>query len=68
MKKYVIWVSEKNTKAYIRINPGGEAEAVSDKMLASVMPNRVVASSICAAIKPAIKKQGFDVKIGIDVV
>ena len=68
MRKYVIWVSENNTKVYIKVNESGTSEAVPDKLSASVFPNRVFAQSIVAAIKPAIKKQGYDVQIGIDVV
>lgn len=67
MKKYVIWVSENDVKHYIKVSDQGTS-AVPEKSQATALPNRVVASSVVAAIKPAIKKQGMDVKIGIDCI
>lgn len=67
MRKYVIWVSENDQKSYIKVTDHG-TEAVPDKKDATPLPNRVVASSIVAAIKPGIKKQGFDVEIGMDII
>lgn len=67
MRKYVIWVEENNQKSYIKVTDHGTV-AVLDKKDATPLPNRVVASSIVAAIKPGIKKQGFDVQIGMDMI
>ena len=64
-KKFVIWVSENDTKVYIKISDQG-ASSVPDIASASAFPNRVAASAIVAAIKPAIKKQGLPVKIGVE--
>ena len=66
MKKYVIWVSKNGTKYYIQASDKG-TEAVSNKAEATTLPNRVAAQAVCAAIRPAIKKQGFDVEIGLEV-
>lgn len=67
MRKYVIWVSENGVRSYIQVSDQGTV-AVPDKKDATPLPNRVVASSIVAAIKPAIKKQGYDVQIGMDMI
>lgn len=68
MKKYVIWVSERGTKCYIKIDNNGVPYATANILEASVMPNRAVAQSIVCAIKPAIKKQGFNVNIGFECI
>lgn len=67
MRKYVIWVAENGNRQYIKVTDQGTV-AVPDKKDATPLPNRVVASSIVAAIKPGIKKQGFDVQIGMDII
>ena len=67
MRKYVIWVEENGQRSYIKVTDQGTV-AVSDKKDATPLPNRVLASSIVAAIKPGIKKQGFDVQIGMDII
>lgn len=66
MRKYVIWVEENGQRSYVQVSDQGTV-AVPDKKDATPLPNRVVASSIVAAIKPGIKKQGFDVQIGMDM-
>lgn len=66
MRKYVIWVSQSGTKYYIQASDKG-TEAVSNKADATVLPNRMTAQAVCAAIRPEIKKQGFDVEIGLEV-
>ena len=66
MRKYVIWVEENHQRSYVKVTDQGTV-AVLDKKDATPLPNRVVASSIVAAIKPGIKKQGFDVQIGMDM-
>lgn len=65
MRKYVIWVSEGDTKGYIRVGSNG-TEFVKVAAEATPLPNRVAASAVVQAIKPEIKKKGFDVKIGIE--
>lgn len=67
MRKYVIWVSENGVRQYIKVSDQGTV-AVPDKSDATPLPNRVIASSVVAAIKPGIKKQGFDVEIGYDII
>lgn len=67
MRKYVIWVEENGQRSYIQATDQGTV-AVPDKKDATPLPNRVLATSIVAAIKPAIKKQGFDVQIGMDMI
>lgn len=66
MRKYVIWVEENGQRSYVQVSDQGTV-AVPDKKDATPLPNRVVASSIVSAIKPGIKKQGFDVQIGMDM-
>lgn len=66
MKKFIIWVMENGTKYYIKASDKG-TEAVSNKAEATTLPNRAAAQAVCAAIRPAIKKQGFDVMIGLEV-
>ena len=66
MRKYVIWVEENGQRSYVQVSDQGTV-AVPDKKDATPLPNRVVASSIVAAIKPCIKKEGFDVQIGMDM-
>lgn len=66
-KKFVIYLCENDTKVYIKVSDQG-ASSVPDKLAASAFPNRVAAASIVAALKPAIKKQGLPVQIGVEVV
>lgn len=67
MRKYVIWIEENGQRYYIKATDQGTT-TVLDKKDATPLPNRVIASSTVAAIKPAIKKQGFDVQIGMDMI
>lgn len=66
MRKYVIWVMQNGTKYYVKASDKG-TEAVSNKAEATVLPNRLTAQAVCGAIRPEIKKQGFDVEIGLEV-
>lgn len=65
MRKYIIWVEENGVRLYIKASDQGII-GVPNKNEATPIPSRSLASSIVAAIKPAIKIQGFDVQIGID--
>lgn len=67
MRKYIIWVEDNYQRNYIKVTDQGTV-GVPDKKDATPLPNRVLASSIIAAIKPAIKKQGFNVQIGMDII
>lgn len=64
-KKFVIYLCENDTKVYIKVSDQG-ASSVPDKLSASAFPNRVAAASIVAMLKPAIKKQGLPVQIGVE--
>lgn len=67
MRKYVIWVEENGQRSYIKATDQGTV-GVPDKKDATPLPNRVIANATVAAIKPAIKKQGLDVQIGMDII
>ena len=66
MRKYVIWVMQNGIKYYIQASDKG-TEAVPNKEDATPLPNRLTAQAVCTAIRPEIKKQGFDVDIGLEV-
>ncbi len=68
MKHYVIAAECQGVKKYVFINMNDSTScAVDDKSCATPLPNRVVARSVCNAIKPAIKKQGLVVKLSVEV-
>lgn len=66
MKKHVIWIQDGDQKVYVACRPDGSATAVNSKCVASVFPNKIVANSICRAIRPAIKKNNLNVSMGIE--
>lgn len=68
MRHYVIAAESQGVKKYVYIDIQNSTScAVDDKSCATPMPNRAVAFSVCKAIKPAIKKQGLDVKLSVEV-
>lgn len=67
MKKYVIFVSENDVKSYIYIDKDGKPVGVPKIADATFMP-RAVADGVIKAVRPAIKKQGLNVKIDIEQV
>ena len=68
MKQYVIAAESQGVKKYVFVNLNDStSEAVDDKSCATPLPNRIVARSVCNALRPVIKKQGLDVKLSVEV-
>lgn len=68
MKSYVIAAESQGVKKYVYIDIQNSTScAVDNKSCATPLPNRAVAFSVLNAVKPAIKKQGLDVKLSVEV-
>lgn len=68
MKKYVICVESEGQKKYVFVDvKNGASVGFDDKRAATVLPNRVVASSVVNSLRPAIRKNKLDAKIYLEV-
>ena len=67
-KSYVIAAESDGIKKYVYVNYiEGTSSAVDSKSCATPLPNKFVAQSVLRAIKPAIKKQGLNVTLSLEV-